>query len=160
MKKNTPFLFSLLCFLLSSCYAQSMRLEENTPWSPEAQGLSIQLKTDDLNASLLNTEQNLLNRAFGESQATSDWVLTLTLETKTALLQSPFIWGKEKTPPRLRMEIQAKGTLTHKEKVMHHYAWKEQGDTVPEKENILTTRLLERLNGQIYQQLGPRYVYK
>ena len=159
MKKIIFFWVPLSSLLLSACYAQSMHLEENTPWGPEQQGLSIKLASDSSDP-LLQTERNLFTRTFGDNPQSSDWVLTLKLDTKIALLQSPFIWGREKAPPRLRMEIQATGVLTHKEKVVQRYAWKEQGDTLPEKENILKARLIERLNAQIYQQLGPRYVYE
>ncbi len=157
MKKAMLTLSTLL--ILSGCYAQSMRLQEESPWGPEQQGLHIQL-TPDTTAHLLGVEKKLLESHFGASNPASNWVLTLKLRTKTAALQFPFIWGRKKTDARLRMEIEATGTLTHAGKMVQSHVWKAQGDTVTGKQAVLTARLLERLNGQIYEQLGPRYVYE
>lgn len=157
MKKVALRLSTLL--LLSSCYAQSMHLEEATPWGPTQEGIQIQL-TSNMSDRFVATEQRLLEGYFGENQKTSDWLLTLKLQTKTAPLRFPWIWGRKKAAERLRMEIEATGTLSHNGETKQSYVWKAQGDTVPEKEDILTARLLERLNGQIYHALGPRYVYE
>jgi hypothetical protein len=145
--------------LLSSCYAQSMHLQEESPWGPEQQGLQIQI-APGTPPHLLKIEHKLLEAHFGPSNTASDWLFTLKLHTKTSKLQFPFIWGREKTSARLRMEIEATGDLVHQGKLLQSYVWKAQGDTIPEKQDVLTTRLLERLNGQIYEQLGPRYVYE
>lgn len=157
MKK--AILYFSIGLLVSSCYAQSMHLQDPSPWGPEQQGLQIQLESDTLPA-LLPLEHKLLESHFGESSATSDWVLALKLHRKMAPLQFPFIWGRAQTAERLRMEIEATGTLIYQGKPLQSYVWKAQGDTAPEKQEILATRLLERLNGQIYQELGPRYVYE
>ena len=80
MKKVALRLSTLL--LLSSCYAQSMHLEEATPWGPTQEGIQIQL-TSNMSDRFVATEQRLLEGYFGENQKTSDWLLTLKLQTKT-----------------------------------------------------------------------------
>lgn len=146
----------LLC---SSCYAQHMTLSEDSPWGYQQDGLQLEVAAES--RQLARQGERIFQRMWGKNNATkTSWTLALTLRPAQSRLKYPEIFGKLTPEPRIRMEIRATGKLKTPSGQEKEYSWVAQGDTVPGQENTLQALLLERLASQIYQELGPRYVYR
>ncbi len=159
----------LLLSVLSGCYAREMRLDDQSPFGKHQAGLELRFKNaqnTDLSAvqqqfrRILVRRLGLQTRPLQKKDVLRPWVLEVKLEQKESLMGTP-VFMQQSSPPRLRMEIQASGVLTHpttnSTKTFH---WVERGDTVPAQKMVLQAQLMDRLGAQIYRSLGPRYVYR
>lgn len=133
-----------------------MQLEDDSPWGLKQPGLHIAFEQD---SSLHQQGQTVLARYFGPNPTESPWRLNLTLNSRQELQQFPQIMGWATPSSRVRMQIVASGVLSH-HKTQTPYKWTVQGDTAPGQEAVLKGLLLERLASKMYEDLGPRYVYR